>query len=202
MRIVVTGQVGLDKKPFLERVAELVAAENHRITLCNIGEMMYAEAPDVAPGKILDLPLSRLHGLRRSVFKDVLARCQPPGPARKGSHLLVNTHATFRWRHGLFYAFDYDQMKALDADLYVTVVDNVDRVHAQLVRDGHVNHSLKDLMVWREEEILATELLSRIVLGHGRFYVAARGGGDESVRALARASSVLGFSTKPVTRPS
>ena len=34
--------------------------------------------------------------------------------AARGSNLIVNTHATFRWRHGLFYAFDYDQMQALD----------------------------------------------------------------------------------------
>ncbi len=131
--------------------------------------MMYAEAPDVGSGRILDLPLSRLQSLRRSVFKDVLTAC------RGSNNVIVNTHATFRWRHGLFYAFDYDQMKALDADLYVTLVDNVDRVHYRLTRDGHVNHTLKDLMVWREEEILATELLSQIVGSGGQFCILARG---------------------------
>jgi len=169
MRVVVTGQVGLDKKLFLERVAAILRDRGRDVTTCNVGDMMYAEAPDVAPGRILDLPLSRLQSLRRSVFKDVLSTC------RQRSDVLVNTHATFRWRHGLFYAFDYDQMKALQADLYVTLVDNIDRVHYRLTRDGHTDHSLKDLMVWREEEILATELLSQIVSGHGRFYIMAQG---------------------------
>src|SRR3972149_9459595 len=105
MRVVVTGQVGLDKKPFLARVG-------------------------------------------RSVFKDVLETC------RLHDRVIVNTHATFRWRHGLFYAFDYDQMKALGAELYVVLVDHIDRVHYRLSRDGHTDHSLKDLMVWREEETL------------------------------------------------
>lgn len=170
MRVVVTGQVGLDKREFLEAVVRLAAAEGTDVALCNVGEMMYAEAPDVARGKILDLPLGRLHGLRRSVFKDILATC------RERPNVIVNTHATFRWRHGLFHAFDHDQMQALDADLYVVLVDNVDRVHNRLTRDGHTDHTLKDLMVWREEEILATELLSQIVRGHGCFYVCARGG--------------------------
>ena len=174
MRIVVTGQVGLDKKPFLERAAAIARDRGCEPTVCHVGDRMYAEAPDVAPGKILDLPLSRLQSLRRSVFKDVLVACA------KGGDVLVNTHATFRWRHGLFYAFDYDQMKALGADLYLTLVDSVDRVHHRLVRDGHTDHTLKDLMVWREEEILATELLSQIVTGHGRFLILARGGeGDD-----------------------
>jgi adenylate kinase len=180
MRVVVTGQVGLDKKPFLARIVEIARSWGHEAAVCNIGEMMYVEAPDVAPGRILDLPLSRLNSLRRSVFKDVLAICSGT------EHVLVNTHATFRWRHGLFYAFDYDQMKALDADLYVALVENIDRVHYRLVRDGHADHNLKDLMVWREEEVLATELLSQIVAGHGRFYVMARGQDDGSAEALAR----------------
>jgi len=180
MRVVVTGQVGLDKTEFLQRVVKLAAEEGTNVPLFSVGERMYVEAPDVAAGRILDLPLGRLTSLRRSVFKDVLAA------ARATPNLIVNTHATFRWRHGLFYAFDYDQMKALDADLYVTIVDNIDRVHYRLTRDGHTDHTLKDLMVWREEEILATELLSQIVRGHNRFYINARGTEPSTALALAR----------------
>jgi len=180
MRVVVTGQVGLDKKEFLQRAVAAAEHMGRRFRLFNVGDRMYAEAPDVRPGRILDLPPSRLNALRRSVFKDLLAE------AAAGDDIVVNTHATFRWRHGLFYAFDYDQMKAFNADLYVTLVDNVDRVHARLVRDGHTEHTLKDLMVWREEEILATELVANLVRGHGRFYVLARGNDDSPVQTFAR----------------
>jgi adenylate kinase len=181
MRVVVTGQVGLDKAPFLERVAETARAGGLDVPVFHVGQRMYAEAPDVAQGRILDLPLSRLRGLRRSVFKDILAS------AREAPNILVNTHATFRWRHGLFYAFDHDQMQALGADLYLVMVDNIDRVHGRLLQSGHLDHTLKDLMVWREEEILATELLSQIVRGHNCFYIVARGEGEdpEAVRSAA-----------------
>jgi len=180
MRVVVTGQVGLDKKPFLERVAEIAGEQGHGLKICNVGQMMYAEATDVAPGRILDLPLSHLTSLRRGVFRDILAACQ------EHPNVLVNTHATFRWRHGLFYAFDYDHMEALAADIYLVLVDNVDRVHFRLRRDGHVDHTLKDLMVWREEEILATELFSQIFHGHGRFYIMTRGSDDSTAEALVK----------------
>ncbi len=180
MQAVVTGQVGMDKKAFLQRVAELAGALGRTVTLCSVGERMYAEAPDVPPGRILDLPLSRLHALRRSVFKDILTECNG------GGDVIVNTHATFRWRHGLFYAFDYDLMKALHADVYVTLVDNIDRVHARLLRDGHADHTLKDLMVWREEEILATELLAHIFRGHGTFYILARGDDDSAAEVMVK----------------
>jgi adenylate kinase len=180
MRVVVTGQVGTDKQPFLERVAQFADAMGYETSICHVGDMMYAEAPDVAPGRILDLPLSRLQSLRRSVFKDVLRI------ASEGPNVLINTHATFRWRHGLFTGFDIDTMQKLDADIYVVLTDNVDRMHHRLVRDGHAEHTLKDLMVWREEEALATELLAQIVRGHGAFYLFSRGDSDSTAEALAR----------------
>ncbi len=180
IRTVVTGQVGVDKRPFLERVVDIAQDHGQDVELANVGDRMYAEAPDVVAGRILDLPLGRLNVLRRSVFKDILAL------ADRGCHLLVNTHATFRWKHGLFPAFDHDQMRALAADLYVTLVDNVDAVHERLDRDHDVNHSLKDVLVWREEEILATEIMAGTFRRHGAFYVISRGNYDLAALMLFR----------------
>jgi adenylate kinase len=169
VRAVMTGQVGVDKKPFIERVAQIARNHGKEVAVCHVGDMMYAEAPDVVPGRILDLPRTRLDALRRSVFKDILRI------AEKADHVLVNTHATFRWKHGLFPAFDHDQLVEFDADLYMTLVDNVDAVHERLTREHDVPHTLKDIMVWREEEVLATEVIATIIRGHGSFYLIARG---------------------------
>lgn len=169
VRAVVTGQVGLDKKSFLERVAELGRERGHEIDVVHVGDAMYAEAPDVAPGRILDLPKKRLEQLRRSVFKDVIAR------ANAGGNLIVNTHATFRWKHGLFHAFDYADMVKLDADLYITLIDNVDVVHERLTRDHDIRHTLKDILVWREEETVVTQAMAEAVKGYGHCYIVTRG---------------------------
>lgn len=179
-RVAVTGQVGVDKKPFLEKLARLAESRGHPVRLFHIGDMMYREAPDVAKGRILDLPLGRLNSLRRAVFKDVLSEMDAY------PNVIVNTHACFRWKHGLFPAFDHDQMLKLDADLYITLVDNVDAIHERLTRDHDLPHSLKDIMVWREEEILATEVLATAIRGHGCFYVFARGVEDSTLESLFR----------------
>ena len=65
MRAVVTGQIGVDKKPYLEGVRNLAGELGEEIDLFNVGGMMYSEAPDVRPGRILDLPISRLASLRQ-----------------------------------------------------------------------------------------------------------------------------------------
>jgi adenylate kinase len=169
MRAIVTGQVGVDKGPYLEAVKQLAVKQGLDVEVFHVGAMMYKEAPDVPPGRILNLPISRLNTLRRAVFKEILRLSE------KHQHVIVNTHATFRWRHGLFFAMDFDQIKAFDADVYITLLDNAESVHQRLARDHDIDHTLKDIMVWREEELLATEILANILKGYGHFFMISRG---------------------------
>jgi hypothetical protein len=180
MRAFVTGQVGVDKGPYLEKVAALARAQGLDLALCHVGQMMYREAPDVPAGRILNLPITRLNSLRRAVFHDIL------GIAEKHEHVIINTHATFRWRHGLFSAFDFDQTKKFAADQYLTLVDNVETVHQRLVREHDIDHSLKDILVWREEEMLATEIIANMMCGHGHFYMLSRGRNVPTVHTAMR----------------
>jgi len=180
MRVVVTGQVGLDKKPFLEQVVAMAGDAGIKANLFNVGDLMYTEAPDVPAGRILDLPISRLNAIRRAVFRDILTA------AEQTDNVIVNTHATFRWRHGLFPAFDHDLIKRFQPNLFITLVDNVDSVHLRLLKGHNTDHTLKDLLVWREEEILATEVLATVTHGYGCFYVTARGSTTRNVEALYR----------------
>lgn len=180
MRAIVTGQVGVDKGAYLEDVKRLAVAAGHDVEVCHVGKMMYAEAPDVPPGRILNLPMTRLNALRRAVFKEILR------VADRHQHVIVNTHATFRWRHGLFAAFDFDQIKAFNADAYITLLDNAESVHQRLVRDHDIDHTLKDIMVWREEELLATEIVANIARGYGHFFMISRGRGQPTVQTVYR----------------
>src|SRR6201999_3868082 len=162
--------------------AAIARGQGESLHVYHIGDMMYQEAGDVPAGRILDLPLARLNSLRRAVFRDILSE------AAAHKNVIVNTHATFRWKHGLFSAFDFDQLNSFNADLYVTLVDNIESVHQRMLRDHQLEHSLKDLMVWREEEILAPETLARANPGRpGRpapFYVLSRGRGPMTTETL------------------
>lgn len=179
MRAIVTGQIGMDKKPFIEGVARFAGTQGESINIYNVGDMMYGEGRDVRPGKILDLPISRLNSLRRAAFKDIIA------DSRDHKNLIVNTHATFRWRHGLFSAFDYDQVRMIQPDVFVCLVDNIEVVHHRLHRDHEIDATLKDCMVWREEEILATELLSQAIPS-SKFYILSRGRHNPTTQTLFR----------------
>ena len=180
MIVVVTGMVGLDKRSYLESLCQLAGERDKEILLCNVGEQMYAEAPDIGAGKILDISMKRLSSLRRSVFKDIIAK------ARSKANLIVNTHATFRWRHGLFPAVDFDQMRELAADMYICLIDGVAAVHARLADEHSIEHSLKDLIVWREEELIGTEMLRNGINESAAFYCLARGGTEPTIETFYR----------------
>ena len=179
MRALITGQVGMDKKPYLDLTRKFAGQQGEPLDIYNIGDLMYGEAPDVRPGKILDLPISRLNSLRRAAFKDVITE------SADQANVIVNTHATFRWHHGLFSAFDFDQIAKLNLDLFICLVDNVEVVHHRLHSDHEIQATLKDCMVWREEEILATELMSKAVPG-SQFYILSRGRHADTTRTLFR----------------
>src|ERR1700733_5784491 len=180
MRAIVTGQVGVDKGPYLEAVKKAALKAGHDLVVCHVGQMMYKEAPDVPAGRILNLPITRLNTLRRAVFKEIMRI------ADQHEHVIVNTHATFRWRHGLFAAFDFDQIKEFNADLYLTILDNAESVHQRMIRDHDIDHSLKDIMVWREEELLATEMLANILKGYGHFFMISRGRSNLTTATVTR----------------
>ncbi len=169
MIVIVTGMVGIDKKRYLQKVCQIAANKGKEVLLCNVGDMMYAEAPDIPPGKILDISMKRLHSLRRSVFKDIIAQ------SKTTPNIIVNTHATFRWRHGLFPAVDFDQMRILNADMYFCLIDSVTALHARLQEEHSVEHTLKDLIVWREEELISTEMLCKGINDKVPLYCLARG---------------------------
>ncbi|MEE9294656.1 MAG: hypothetical protein V3W34_06825, partial [Phycisphaerae bacterium] len=99
----------------------------------------------------------------------------------RGGNLIVNTHATFRWKHGLFHAYDHIDMVKLNADLYITLIDNVEVVHERLTRDHDIRHTLKDILVWREEEIVVTRAMADAVKGFADAYIVTRG--DATVTA-------------------
>jgi len=180
MRAIVTGQVGMDKKQYLQRVVQLAADQGESVELYSVGDRMYREAPDVRPGRILDLPLSRLNALRRAIFKDIIS------DSTDKRHIIVNTHATFRWRHGLFSAFDFDQLEMLKPDMLICLVDNVEAVHHRLHRDHTVDATFKDLMVWREEEIMATELAAQALGCGNSCFILSRGRHEDTTRACFR----------------
>jgi len=68
--------------------------------------------------------------------------------------------------------------------MYICLIDGVVALHTRLVDDHAVEHSLKDLIVWREEEVLGTEMLCKGINEAAPFYCLARGAEVETTETF------------------
>lgn len=166
MKVLFTGQTGLDKKAVLRRLEALCHERGHRIdAVYHLGDLMYEESEKAGKvlkrGKILDLPPMELALLRRTALWRV-------GSEMAGKQSAwVNSHAVFRWDNQLLPAFRLSDFEAFRPDAIITLVDDLDviklrldslRAKGQLPSNSHF--TLKDILVWREEEILASRFLA------------------------------------------
>jgi adenylate kinase len=151
MRAIVTGQVGMDKRRYLDSAVQFAGEQGETINLYNVGDMMYGEAPDVRSGRILDLPLSG-----STPFGGQRSRTSSPSHATRRTCSSTPTRPSAGARP--LPAFDFDQIRLLNPTSCICLVDNIEMVHHRLHTEHEIDATLKDCMVWREEEILATEL--------------------------------------------
>jgi hypothetical protein len=158
----------------------------------NIGSMMYEEAPDIPSGRMLYLNRPRLTAIRRSVMREVLRIVE------QGKDVIINSHATFRWHHGLFNVLDWDLLARIQPTQLVTLVDDF---HTMIERLNGTSASEEitplDILMWREEEIQAMKSLSEVLalmlkrpFPHS---IIARGRLDEEHRGIVPLSQLIAY---------
>jgi adenylate kinase len=158
MRVICTGQSGLKKQNFLQEVQSVARRQGKDVHLFSVGDLMHKLYPGIPPGRILNLEKHLLDELRHNAFQIILDESQ------EKENVIVNTHITMRWGFGLFPAFDFSQFTQFNPDMYITLIDDVDAIKLELSHRDEPqsrNLALKDIMVWREEELVSTEIVAR-----------------------------------------
>ncbi len=158
LKVIFTGQSGLAKRSLLAELQNYAEASGQQVRVFSIGEMMY-EISEAQPGRILNLPLDKLELKRAQVFQQV----QEFINEHADHDIFIDTHATFRWEGGLFPGFSVQEIRTLRPNLCITFIADVDQIKMGLAySDFPLNLSLRDIMVWREEEILGSGLAAAI----------------------------------------
>ena len=169
MRVLFMGQTGIDKMQHLRVLRGYCAERGVPIdSVFSIGDLMYEESlkagKPLQEGKILDLPLAELAVLRRLAFTRISYE------SSSMQNVFASSHAVFRWNNQLFRAFELPELEGFSPDIIVTLVDDVEPIKLRLdrLKGGNMippdtSYSLKDLLVWREEEILTSEIIASVL---------------------------------------
>lgn len=168
MRVVCTGQTGLNKTSFLRLLQQFAREQGHDVALYDVGTRLCQEA-GVEPHAILNLRLPHLECLRRRVHRSILDELRQNNP----EHAILCTHAAFRWEFGLFLAISPEDLTEFEPDVFITVIDDVDAIRLELDRRRQEHPepprlSLLDILYWREEEIDITHLCARFLSSRKR----------------------------------
>ena len=160
MIIIGTGISGSKRKEYLEDLAAFADASGKPCKVLHVGSMMFETSKrlgrEIPENKILDLSSSTLNYLRATVFEQIIVE------ARSQENLIISTHACFRWKKNLIPAFDFHYLNQLSPDIFLTIVDNIQGVKTRLenMPAWKGKFSMKELLVWRDEEIFITKMIS------------------------------------------
>ena len=182
MRILVTGISGSGRTEYIKKFKDYCKRKGVKVQILDVGDMMFEAAEKlempVSPEKILDLPPTTLKTLRATVFERLLSMSESLENA------VVSSHACFRWKKYLTPGFDFYYLERLNPDLYITIIDSVQDIRARLDKTEQWagKLSLKEILVWREEEVFTTEMLANI--RRKPFYTVARRQPSETLYKL------------------
>ncbi len=95
---------------------------------------------------------------------------------KDGVHI-ISTPYHFEWKGKSYKGLEDHEVKALNPDLFLVIVDDLVRVRERLKEDPQWREhgfTLIELSQWRREEITGIYNLSRGFIPHKEFYIAAR----------------------------
>ncbi len=155
-----TGISGSGRLDLLKEVAN----NTHRLKIIDVGSRMYKKSEElgirIPEGKILDMDPLALDYLRAATFEDILRDIEKM--RKKSEAIAISTHTCFRWKKHLTHAFNFYYLNKIDPDIYINIVDNVHYIYAKLQNNPAWKNrlTLKDLLVWRDEELFITRMLA------------------------------------------
>ncbi|MEM0171017.1 MAG: AAA family ATPase [Thermoproteota archaeon] len=151
---------GSGRVELINKFSEFAKEKKKSIKIFDVGKMMFDVAEklgiEIKENKILDLSPSALNFLRATVFEHIIHECS------QYEDVVIATHACFRWRKFLIQAFDFNYLRELNPDMYITVIDSLLSIKLKLESSkawkGRL--SLKDILVWRDEETILTKSIA------------------------------------------
>ncbi len=155
----VTGISGSERLQYLHEVSTI----SKQLEIVDVGELMFKKSETlgitIPEGKILDMDPLALDYLRAVTFEDILRKAN--NVRSRNGVLAISTHACFRWKKHLTHAFNFYYLNQIDPDVYINIVDNVHYIWAKLEESQWRGRlSLKDILVWRDEEAFITRILA------------------------------------------
>ncbi len=168
MRVIISGISGSGRSDAIRDLEKYIQKHHpkKKIIIMNTNRMMWSTAKelrmDVKREKMLDLSPPTLQALRSTVFERILREVEEHEQSQKDVAIIINSHATFRWREHLMPGWDFFYLTKLEPDIFITVINVINDIYETLEANplwGGMNNRLQ-LGIWQEEEAFTTKLMA------------------------------------------
>jgi adenylate kinase len=161
----------------IEVVKEATQSEghSHAVKTHDVGTLMYEHAleddPDVRWDRILDASPSVLRLLRALAFQDI---SREVASSPNDLHL-IDIHLCFRWKAYLTKGFEPRIINSFIPNVrcFINVIEDLPKIQKRLQATAWGKRKILELLVWRDEELLLTDILAGISGRVNAFAVAA-----------------------------
>ena len=177
MRAVVFGQSGLQKDAFLEEARGLAASKGKDFKILNLGDRMCAiDSGKRDPQLYPSLPVYERETLRNHALEEIVREVK----SNPKKDYVLNAHAVFRTDSGLVPATGASLISKFNPEVVIVMVDDFHYVHRRLLQTPYAGLSLREILEWRDQEIVAARVIAQELFKAGsdlqsRFFLLARG---------------------------
>jgi adenylate kinase len=180
MRVIVSGISGSGRSDAVDDLKDYLQKNypEKKLVVMTTNRMMWKTARelgmDVKREKMLDLSPPTLQALRSTVFERILHDVEEHEKNHKNIAIIINTHATFRWRQHLMPGWDFYYLTKLKPDLFLTIINVINDIYHTLEANPlwkGMNNRYQ-LGIWQEEEAFTTKLMAETM--KKPFYIIAR----------------------------
>ncbi len=164
MKIFCTGISGMQKLTIIEELKPFLEKHGRKVAIFDTWHYLSQAGADlgqkVTKEKVLDL--HNLDALRAIAFERICNEIDGLLKADPETHVLIATHACFRWNKFLRSGFDVHYLNKINPDIYVNFVDDAQTIYENLKQDSQWSNrlSLEEIITWRDEEMFITETLA------------------------------------------
>lgn len=175
--VFVTGISGSDADRILKEVIGVAKSSDHEhpVSLHDVGALMKKQArkhdPTVVWDKILDASPRYLRLLRALAFQEIQFEIE-----RNYTHLhIIDLHLSFRWKVYLTKGFEPYIIRGFLPHVrgFINVIEDLDLIQGRLAQTSWGEREILELLIWRDEELLLTDMFAGICGGVDCFAVAS-----------------------------
>lgn len=162
--VFVTGISGSGAGEKIREVATVAESHEHSVEIHDVGSIMHDFArlddPGVNWGRILDASPKVLRLLRALAFQDI----QHAIVSRPETLHIIDLHLTFRWKAYLTKGFEPYLIRAFAPYVrcFINVIEDLPKIQERLESTSWGKREILELLIWRDEELLLTDIFASI----------------------------------------